>query len=151
MTNYVIIPIMPKYAELIFSGKKTIEIRKNPLKNEVGALVLYATEPINAVVGFVEYSTFIEFNPQNYDDKEYLMKMACVDEEFWSNYYDGVISASAFLLHHPTEYIIPVPLEIYGLEEKDLNQYCYLDKSEISEFANREFRFFVKNGVVEVG
>jgi len=45
----MLIPIHPHYADRIFDGTKTIEIRKTPIRTEV--IYLYVTAPISRIAG----------------------------------------------------------------------------------------------------
>lgn len=43
--------IHPQYAEAILAGRKKVEFRKRPLALDVTTVVVYATQPVGAVVG----------------------------------------------------------------------------------------------------
>lgn len=50
----VLLSIKPKYADLILKGSKCVEFRRSWAAKEVGLLVLYASAPIQKIVGVVE-------------------------------------------------------------------------------------------------
>lgn len=52
----VLLSIKPKYADLILSGSKRVELRRNWPSNDVGVIVIYASSPVQRIVGlaFVE-------------------------------------------------------------------------------------------------
>lgn len=47
----VLLPIKPKYASLILAGTKKVELRRSWPAQRVGALVLYASSPVQRLVG----------------------------------------------------------------------------------------------------
>lgn len=50
----VLLSIKPKYADLILGGSKRVEFRRSWAAEEVGVIVLYASSPIQKIVGVVE-------------------------------------------------------------------------------------------------
>lgn len=57
----VLISIRPKYAKLIFTGQKTIELRRvMPNVNEGDLIVVYVSSPVKQVWGTFEVSAIIE-------------------------------------------------------------------------------------------
>ena len=50
----ILLPIKPKYAEMILNGEKDIEFRKSFPKQDVDKIVIYATAPISRIVGEVK-------------------------------------------------------------------------------------------------
>jgi len=56
----ILLPIKPKYAEMILNGEKDIEFRKSFPKQDVDKIVIYATAPISRIVGEVEVKEQVE-------------------------------------------------------------------------------------------
>lgn len=50
----IILSIKPKYAYLILSGEKTIEVRKVFPKKEIERIYLYSSSPVQKVVGYID-------------------------------------------------------------------------------------------------
>lgn len=50
----VLLSIKPKYADLILEGSKRVEFRRSWAAEDVGLIVLYASSPIQKIVGVVE-------------------------------------------------------------------------------------------------
>ena len=55
----ILISVKPKYADMILSGEKTVELRRNDFPWSVGALFrspiyVYSTAPVSAIVGFCD-------------------------------------------------------------------------------------------------
>lgn len=60
-----ILSIKPKYAALILKGTKKVELRRNWPTQKIGALVLYASAPIQKFVGLAYVEKVVE---SNFDD-----------------------------------------------------------------------------------
>jgi predicted transcriptional regulator len=50
----VLLSIKPKYAEMIFSGGKRVELRRTwPIKTKIDVIVVYSSSPVQKLVGVV--------------------------------------------------------------------------------------------------
>lgn len=69
--NILIISIKPQYAEKIFSGEKTIELRKSkPLRSpENGYMLIYVTSPIKEIWGICKIENIIKDNTEIFWEK----------------------------------------------------------------------------------
>ncbi|RYZ82938.1 MAG: ASCH domain-containing protein, partial [Proteobacteria bacterium] len=47
----VLLSIKPKYADLILSGSKRVELRRSWPSNDIGVMVLYSSAPVQRLVG----------------------------------------------------------------------------------------------------
>lgn len=47
-----LLSIHPRHAESILGGTKKVELRRTPVSNEISLVLLYATAPVRAVVGW---------------------------------------------------------------------------------------------------
>lgn len=50
----VLLPIRPRFARSIMSGKKKVEFRKVRFRDEVSHVVVYASSPIQKILGYFE-------------------------------------------------------------------------------------------------
>lgn len=65
MSKFLFISIKPEYANKIINKQKTIELRKNRPNVQSGDYVLiYATVPIKAVIGFGKIKNIIDTSPE---------------------------------------------------------------------------------------
>lgn len=60
----IIVSINPEYAEKILSGEKKFEYRTRAAKQQVDALIIYATKPMMNVVAEVEILDVIATSPE---------------------------------------------------------------------------------------
>lgn len=95
-----LLSIKPRFANLLLSGEKKIELRKRaPCVEPGGLLVLYASSPTCAVVGALQVKEVVRTNPEALWE-EYRQSTAVSPEEYWSYYGDsdvaeGVLVAQA--------------------------------------------------------
>jgi predicted transcriptional regulator len=105
----LILSIRPKYVERIFSGRKTVELRKRSAQMAPGAHVLvYSTAPCCAVVGEAIIS-FREQLPLPQLWKRHGVQ-AAVDRVEFDDYYAGCREGVAFGLANVRCYRVPVSL-----------------------------------------
>jgi len=50
----VLLPIQPRFARSIMTGEKRVEFRKVRFRNEVSHVVVYASSPIQKILGYFE-------------------------------------------------------------------------------------------------
>lgn len=82
----VLLSIKPKYATLIFSGKKKYEFRRTMFKNpEVTSVVVYASSPIQKVIGEFQIAEVLSDSPDELWSRT--KQHAGVSEEFFFEYF----------------------------------------------------------------
>ncbi len=59
----VLLSIKPKYADLILVGSKRVEFRRSWAAQNVSVIVLYASSPIQKIVGVVEVDNVVVASP----------------------------------------------------------------------------------------
>lgn len=88
----VLLSIKPKYADLIFAGTKTIELRRVCPKVEPGDLVLvYVSGPRMALVGGFEVAGIVSGKPLTACNE--WRAQAGVDKEAFLDYFEGTTIA----------------------------------------------------------
>ncbi len=60
----VLLSIKPKYADLIISGTKTVELRRSWPSNDVGVMVIYSSAPIQRLIGIALINEIRECSPK---------------------------------------------------------------------------------------
>lgn len=93
----VLMSIKPKYADLIFDGTKTIELRRICPKVEPGGLVLvYVSSPRMALVGGFEVEGIVEDSPSTMC-KTWL-RHSGLDRKTFLGYFGGAATAYGILI-----------------------------------------------------
>lgn len=81
-----LISIRPKWADLIASGRKTVELRKS-LPFWVGRMWVYSTSPVQKITGWMDVST-VRHMPLD-ELWEAVKDLSCVDRQAFDSYYSG--------------------------------------------------------------
>jgi len=104
----IVLSIRPFYATQILEGKKTIELRRRfPVSSAQGAIALiYATAPVQAIVGQVKISS-VELLPLSGLWKK-ARKLASIAKSDFDQYFDGLSSGYALHLESATEFSSPI-------------------------------------------
>lgn len=104
--------IHPEYAEAILAGRKKVEFRKRPLASDVDVVVVYATQPVGAVVG-----TFT-LDGADIDTPAGLWSRhghhGGIDRPAYDAYFQDRSSAVALRVAHARRLCEPVPLATVG-------------------------------------
>lgn len=122
--------IHPQYAEAIFEGSKTVEFRKRRLARDIDTVYVYATSPIQRILGSFEIERIDEDSPENIWDKYGTDGM--IDEEAFFRYYDGKDSAVAIVVKKTSEFSNPISLK--QIEPKTIapQSFRYIEKRQFS-------------------
>ena len=95
--KFLVISIKPEYAEKIFSGNKTIELRKAmPKVNKGDKIVIYVTDPVKAIWGIGIIDSVVEGSP-NVIWKAYNTKTGISRKTFF-NYYSNTYRAVGIII-----------------------------------------------------
>lgn len=115
--KYLFIAVKPEYANKLISGKKDIELRKMKPNVQPGDyVIIYASAPVKAVVGFGKVKTIIMCSPQEMWNKH--SERLGIDKQGFYLYYNGYNIAVGIEL----EMIKPVaPIGLLELRNVDPN------------------------------
>lgn len=103
----VLLSIKPEFAFKIFEGTKKFEFRKVIFKNpNIKTVVVYASSPIQQVIGEFEIDNIISFNPE----KIWRMtkKHSGISEEFFYEYFADRDIAHAIKIKKTKKYKKPL-------------------------------------------
>ncbi len=122
----VILAIHPKWANLIYEGKKTIELRKDlphrmcPVKLRDGnpdfKVYLYETTPVRKITGFFYWGGVKIINSRGMkEDNPYLVAGQVSLKEL-QKYQGGNCSICAWHIDKPQKFRDPLPIDLFGLK-----------------------------------
>ncbi len=125
--HILLISIKPEYANQIFSGHKTIELRRvrTKLKSE-DLVIVYVTSPQKALVGLfeVEKVTIEENLKQEFKNFWRLIKnKACINYKTFKKYYKGASLGVAIFIKNPHKFSKPLKLNTLKNEVDNFNFY----------------------------
>jgi len=106
----VLLSIKPEFAFKIFEGTKKFEFRKVIFKNpNVKTVIVYASSPIQEVIGEFEIDDIFSFNP------EVIWKMtkkySGITEDFFYEYFADREIAHAIKIKHTKKYRKPLSIK----------------------------------------
>ena len=110
VTNAVILSIQPKHADNIFSGVKTVELRRRrPKRLAKGTLVLvYVSHPTRSLAGAFKVVRVVE-KPLT-ELWNLVRKKAAITYQEFKQYYAGVATGTAIFFHKVRSFPEPVLL-----------------------------------------
>ena len=136
--NILLLSIKPEYADKIFDGAKTVELRRvrTRLKEEDLVLV-YVSSPEKALVGYFEVESVIIFNlPEDLNNFwKRVQEKAGIEQSQFYKYYKGASVGVAIFLKNP--HVFPKSLKLESLRKELPNirppqSYRYLTKKEVN-------------------
>ncbi|MXW23980.1 MAG: ASCH domain-containing protein [Chloroflexi bacterium] len=110
----VLMSIHPEYAEALLDGTKTVELRKSPLADDISHIVIYATAPVQRVLGWVR-AVHVEHGSPTAIWREHGSRVGIREREFRA-YYRGHPRAVAIHVDSPRR--LPAPLELSAVDEE---------------------------------
>ena len=127
----IILSIKPKWAELIYSGKKTIEWRKSiPKFQNIEKVFLYETYPVKKITGFFYWDAFetLTFSIVSYllidPNAHQLIDAGCVPLEDLKKYKGDRFNLFGLRIKNPTKFEEPWNLEKFSLKRPP-QSWCY--------------------------
>lgn len=108
--KYILLSIQPYFANKIFEGTKTVELRRSvPKYHKDQIVILYVSTPVKAIVGGFQFSHIIEENLSSLWNS--VKDIAGVTFEQFSNYYSGAENGYGIFIGKVWKYDKPLSLE----------------------------------------
>lgn len=112
--NVALLSIHPEFADQIFDGSKTIELRRINLPADLKHVVVYVTSPVMKVVGFFDVEDIVRDTPLKIWDM--YGAAAGIDEQRYFQYFESRETAVGIRIQqtHP----LPKPRKLSCLSRK---------------------------------
>jgi len=108
-TKYVLLSIQPQYADKIFEGAKTVELRRTFPKVEGSQwVIVYVSTPIKAIIGAFQINHIIADNPIEIWNQ--VKDAAGITREQFDTYYNGINTGYGIFIKQVIKYPEPIPL-----------------------------------------
>ncbi len=105
----VLLSIKPEYAYKIFDGTKKFEFRKVIFKNpKIKTVVVYASSPVQQVIGEFEIEDILSYNPQEIWRKT--KRYSGITEDFFYQYFADREIAHAIKIKSTKRYKRPLSI-----------------------------------------
>jgi predicted transcriptional regulator len=135
MTNFntVLLSIKPKWADLILSGEKTIEVRRKVWINKsIDKVLIYSSTPVQKVVGEFKVARldtgYISRLIQSYE-KHYLKHLLTgsnLSKNEFIEYFEGLEKYNVITIMSTITYPEPKHLSDFGISRPPQN-FCYIN------------------------
>ena len=110
MSKLIVISIKPEFAQKIFDGSKTIELRKSsPKVNSGDLLIVYSTYPEMAILGVCRIKEVIIYSPEQM--WELHSQALGIDQRRFFEYYSGARSAVGIVLENTRRFKVKITLD----------------------------------------
>lgn len=124
----IILSIKPVFTEAILDGRKTIELRKRigELFVENTKIFIYSSSPVKAIVAEAKISCIKKKAPP--DVEMGLLENACVNREYFDEYFKNSSMAYFIFLKEVKKLDIPIPIvELRQLRITPPQSFCYVN------------------------
>ena len=122
----LLLAIKPCFAEAILEGRKTYEFRKRLPREEVDTVLLYASSPVKAVIGYAHIDGTLTLPLSQLWERT--KKGAGIDNAYFHEYFGWMGEGGALALSSPVR--LPRPVSIEELDARRAPQsFMYVDAS----------------------
>ncbi|MEJ7623784.1 MAG: ASCH domain-containing protein [Pyrinomonadaceae bacterium] len=135
---HILLSIQPIYAEKIFKGLKTVELRKSfPKMSEGQSVIIYVSTPVKAIVGGFNVSKIVTAPPD--EIWKIAGDQACVSRDFFDEYYADANTGHAIFIGDVWKYESSLTLDSLRIIIHNFTppqNFRYLCKSLTESFAS---------------
>ena len=120
----VLLSIKPEFVKKIFEGSKKYEYRKSLFKrDDVSAILIYASSPIKKVVGEFIVDEILSSNHSLLWEKT--KDFSGITKDFYDEYFKNKKVANAIKIKDVVKYESPKRLSDYGINQPP-QSFCYV-------------------------
>ena len=130
-----LLSIRPMFAEKIMAGGKRVEFRKTPFREEVSHAVVYATSPVQRVLGYFEVQGITVESPSKVWSR--FRAVGGVNRREFDTYYAHSETAVAIVIGDVVALPEPAPLSALGCGISAPQSYRYLPRSALRRLQER--------------
>lgn len=116
--------IHPRYAQAILDGSKQVEFRRQSLPQDVTAVVIYATSPVQQIIGMFEIDGIDKVSPSR-AWKQY-HRVGGIEKSAFERYYASADHAFVIKVRNPQTFQTPVSLTDLDENLRPPQSYMYL-------------------------
>jgi len=122
--SLALLPIRPRFAELIINGEKKVEFRKTNFRQDVSHVVLYASRPVQGILGYFEVVGILGDSPARLWSR-YSM-VAGIERAEFDAYYSSASYGIAIEIGQVWALPDPLPLSALGGSLAAPQSFAYL-------------------------
>lgn len=124
--------IHPRYAQAILDGSKEVEFRRQGLPDDVTHVVIYATSPVQQVIGMFQVAGIDKVSPTR--AWEQYNHVGGIEKAAFERYYTSADHAFVIRVHDPRPFETPFSLTDLDENLRPPQSYMYL-RDELLERA----------------
>lgn len=106
----VLLAIRPRFAESIMKGEKRVEFRKVRFRKKVSHMAVYASKPIQMVIGYFQVSHIIEDTPEHLWRR--YRSIGGISYEEFRDYYATSEKGIAIEIGNICVFQVPIPISM---------------------------------------
>ena len=131
--DVALLPIKPRFAEAILAGTKRVEFRRQGFGRRVSHVLIYASSPVQRVVGFFRIGGIIRDEPERIWAKYH--RVAGISESEFLTYYAG--SRDAFAIEVDELVVLSRPRTLRAIKRslRAPQNFLYLDSSILNQLS----------------
>lgn len=131
-SRVALMSLHPQYAKRILLGSKKVEFRKRRLAEDVEIVLIYATAPVQRVVGMFSIKSTIEGTPEEI----WLQagEVGGIAHADYEAYYRASAKAVALLVKNPKVFVRPLPLRDISPTLVPPQSFNYLPIETLNDF-----------------
>jgi predicted transcriptional regulator len=122
-----LLPIKPEFADAILAGTKRVEFRKAAFRRVVSHVVIYASTPVQRVVGWFRVANVDAGTPADLWSRH--EQHGGIAADAYRAYYGDCDSAVAIGVADVTVLCEPIPLSALGVSAPQ--SFCYLTPKQV--------------------
>ncbi len=134
-----LVSVHPKFAELILNGRKRVEFRKRRFAESVTHVVIYATRPVQKILGFFEVSAVREDTPSRLW-RRYKARGG-ISRAVFSEYFGEHPLGVAIEVGRVFAFSSPLPLSGVSASATAPQSFCYLRGRVVSKLLRQTNRW----------
>lgn len=128
-----LLSIKPVYVREILAGRKKVEFRKRSFKRAVTHVVIYATAPVQRVVGWFRTRHFEQMSPAALWKK--FSSVGGISQAAFDDYFGSASAGVAIHVSKPQRLLRPIPLSKIHASTPP-QSYSYLPISVLAQLAS---------------
>lgn len=114
LNTAIVLPIKPKYAKRILSGEKKFEFRKRLCSRDITCIYLYATAPVQRVLGYATVTRKISGSIEGIWN--ITRHFAGIEYSDYLAYFKNCEIASAYEMGETFQFEKPLDLKDFGID-----------------------------------
>lgn len=128
-----LLSIKPVYVKEILAGRKKVEFRKRSFKRAVTHVVIYATAPVQRVVGWFRTRHFEQMSPAALWKK--FSSVGGISQAAFDDYFGSASAGVAIHVSKPQRLLRPIPLSKIHTSTPP-QSYSYLPSTVLAQLAS---------------